>query len=97
MCPVTCGNCPNYGAQPIKQEVCLLKDKTGDVYENSKGKRKKCKWVASSKKLKTRQSRCRKKGIDGKKVKDHCPNVCGSSAGTGKCKFLIDTQNSNEL
>jgi len=97
MCPVTCGNCHNYGAQPIQQEVCLLKDTTGHVYENSKGKRKKCSWVASSKKLKTRQSRCRKKGIDGKKVKEHCPNVCGSSAGTGPCKFLIDTQNSNEL
>ena len=94
---MTCGNCPNYDAQPIQQEVCLHKDATEDVYENRKGSRKKCSWVANGKTLKNRQYRCRKKGIGGKKVTESCPKVCGSSAGLGPCKFLIDTQNSNEL
>ena len=78
--------------QPIQQEVCLHKDATEDVYENSKGSRKKCSWVANGKTLKNRQYRCRKKGIGGKKVIESCPKVCGSSAGLGPCKFLIDTK-----
>ena len=78
--------------QPIQQEVCLHKDATEDVYENSKGSLKKCSWVANGKTLKNRQYRCRKKGIGGKKVIESCPKVCGSSAGLGPCKFLIDTK-----
>merc|ERR1712187_669687 len=61
------------------------------VFEKKKGKKirkEKCGWIKKGKSLKAKISRCNRK-YKGKRVRDLCPQTCGTHAGVGKCSFLF--------